>query len=87
METDTMSCEYDDTVNYTVTVTVEDGTDSVVIVEPVNISESCIEDIKFCSVTLTSSSLTPNVHYTISVIATNIFGSSEAPISCTIGKR
>ena len=63
---------------------VENSTD-VVLEQSVNTSESCRESI--CSISIPSSSLSSNVPYTFSVVATNIFGSTrEARIECTISK-
>lgn len=78
MDTATKSCDYDGTLSYTVIV---ENSTSVVLVQSVNISESCRENI--CSISISSSSLSSNVHYTFSVVATNIFGSMNKSILCT----
>lgn len=78
----TKSCDYDDTLNYTVIMEIKNA---VVLELSVNISERCTDDN--CSISIPFSSQSSNAHYTFYVVATNIFGSTNTSTSCTLSNN
>lgn len=74
-------CEYDNTLNFVIILV----KNNIEIVERnVDVSDHCIGGI--CSVSFSSSEFPANVNHSVTIVAANIFGSSNATISTLVRK-